>query len=245
MPRVSDRNRRDQPVRHCGSLRCLATPSSPPPCSTGCCTTPSSCKSKAPATACDSTPISCQSTSAPKPSSILLRSPRCQSAAAGRPAMPAPSPRSPEQRYVTQVRVPIDREPDAAPALTSAERQARYRARRQALQANHVVRYRRPADRRSRPQRWHDATHCPTASATHPRQRHSTRSSNSTLPLWPPFSRRAATVATDPYQTGEFPTPTFDRNPMIVDSGSASALTPRSRWTALLTRSSPPWPARR
>jgi hypothetical protein len=39
--------------------------------------------------------------------------------------------------------------------MTHAERQARYRA-------NHVaggpkVRYRKPADRRSRPQRWHDA----------------------------------------------------------------------------------------
>ena len=65
--------------------------------------------------------------------------------------------RSPEQRYVTEVRLPKDRKPDAAPALTNAERQARYRARRQALQANHVVRYRRPADRRSRPQHWHDA----------------------------------------------------------------------------------------
>lgn len=53
--------------------------------------------------------------------------------------------------------MPIDRKPDVAPALTNAERQANYRARRQALQATPVIRYRRPADRRSRPQRWHDA----------------------------------------------------------------------------------------
>lgn len=41
--------------------------------------------------------------------------------------------------------------------LSNAERQARHRARRDAEQAAPVIRYRRPADRRSRPQRWHDA----------------------------------------------------------------------------------------
>ncbi len=41
--------------------------------------------------------------------------------------------------------------------LSNAERQARYRARREAMKANTIIRYRRPADRRSRPQRWHDA----------------------------------------------------------------------------------------
>ena len=40
-------------------------------------------------------------------------------------------------------------------ALTNAERQARYRERRQAGESR--VRYRRLADRRSRPQRWDDA----------------------------------------------------------------------------------------
>ena len=40
-------------------------------------------------------------------------------------------------------------------ALTNAERQARYRERRQAGEAR--LRYRRPADRRSRPQQWGDA----------------------------------------------------------------------------------------
>jgi hypothetical protein len=39
-------------------------------------------------------------------------------------------------------------------ALTGAERQALYRARHA---EKPMVRYRRPADRRSRPQRWHDA----------------------------------------------------------------------------------------
>ena len=41
-------------------------------------------------------------------------------------------------------------------ALSNAERQARHRARK-AEQDNVTVRYRRPIDRRTRPQRWHDA----------------------------------------------------------------------------------------
>ena len=41
--------------------------------------------------------------------------------------------------------------------LSNAERQARYRARREATKANPVIRYRRPTDRRNRTQRWHDA----------------------------------------------------------------------------------------
>ena len=40
-------------------------------------------------------------------------------------------------------------------ALTNAQRQARYRERRQAGESR--VRYRRPMDRRSRPQQWSDA----------------------------------------------------------------------------------------
>ena len=40
-------------------------------------------------------------------------------------------------------------------AMTNAERQARYRERRQAGESR--IRYRRPADRRSRPQQWDDA----------------------------------------------------------------------------------------
>ncbi len=43
-------------------------------------------------------------------------------------------------------------------AMTLAERQARHRAAHAADMATTVkVRYRRPADRRSRPQRWRDA----------------------------------------------------------------------------------------
>ena len=45
--------------------------------------------------------------------------------------------------------------PQGEVALTPAERQARYRAARQA--GTPAVRYRRPGDRRSRPQRWRDA----------------------------------------------------------------------------------------
>ena len=48
-------------------------------------------------------------------------------------------------------------QPQGGQALSGAERQARYRARQQARQADPAIRYRRPADRRSRPQRWHDA----------------------------------------------------------------------------------------
>ena len=48
-------------------------------------------------------------------------------------------------------------QPQGEQALSGAERQARYRARQQAQQADPAIRYRRPADRRSRPQRWRDA----------------------------------------------------------------------------------------
>ena len=40
--------------------------------------------------------------------------------------------------------------------LSNAERQARHRARLQAGQSTPVIRYRRPRDKRSRAQRWHD-----------------------------------------------------------------------------------------
>jgi hypothetical protein len=52
--------------------------------------------------------------------------------------------------------MPEDLSAEASQALTNAERQARYRARR-AEQAGTTIRYRRPADRRTRPQRWHAA----------------------------------------------------------------------------------------
>jgi hypothetical protein len=52
--------------------------------------------------------------------------------------------------------MPAGRKPEGDRALTNAERQARYRARRQAHQATSIVRYRRSTDRRSRAQRWHD-----------------------------------------------------------------------------------------
>ena len=47
--------------------------------------------------------------------------------------------------------------PRGEQALSNAERQARYRARHQAATAKPVTRPRRPADRRSRPQRLRDA----------------------------------------------------------------------------------------
>lgn len=52
--------------------------------------------------------------------------------------------------------MPKDLPTEGCQALTNAERQARYRARK-AEQAKTTIRYRRPADRRTRPQRWHAA----------------------------------------------------------------------------------------
>ncbi len=52
--------------------------------------------------------------------------------------------------------MPQGRHPAGEHALSNAERQARYRARRQAEQPLPKIRYRRPADRRTRAQRWYD-----------------------------------------------------------------------------------------
>jgi hypothetical protein len=52
--------------------------------------------------------------------------------------------------------MPTGRLPDREHALSNAERQARYRARREAEKPLPKIRYRRPADRRTRAQRWHD-----------------------------------------------------------------------------------------
>ena len=53
--------------------------------------------------------------------------------------------------------MPKGRPPQGETPFSGAERQARYRARIEAQTTTPVVRYRRPADRRARPQRWHDA----------------------------------------------------------------------------------------
>jgi hypothetical protein len=55
--------------------------------------------------------------------------------------------------------MPRGRQPEGETALSNAERQARYRAHQKANQAKPAVRvrYRKPADRRTRPQRWGDA----------------------------------------------------------------------------------------
>jgi hypothetical protein len=50
--------------------------------------------------------------------------------------------------------MPRGRKPDGPQALSGAERQARYRAHHPGTA---ILRFRRPADRRSRPQRWHAA----------------------------------------------------------------------------------------
>jgi len=53
--------------------------------------------------------------------------------------------------------MPRGREPQGEHTLSGAERQARYRARHQAQQPAPAIHYKRPTDRRTRPQRWHDA----------------------------------------------------------------------------------------
>jgi hypothetical protein len=53
--------------------------------------------------------------------------------------------------------MPRGRKPEAEQALSNAERQARYRARRKAQEPQTAIRRRPPTDRRSRPQRWRDA----------------------------------------------------------------------------------------
>jgi hypothetical protein len=50
--------------------------------------------------------------------------------------------------------MPRGRPPQDQQALTGAERQARWRARHADTP---ITRWRRPTDRRSRPQRWHEA----------------------------------------------------------------------------------------
>ena len=53
--------------------------------------------------------------------------------------------------------MPRGRAPEGEHALSNAERQARHRARMQALQPRVVIKHRKPVDRRSRPRRWDDA----------------------------------------------------------------------------------------
>jgi len=53
--------------------------------------------------------------------------------------------------------MPRRRTPEGEHALSNAERQARHRARLQALQPRVVVKFRKLVDRRSRPRRWDDA----------------------------------------------------------------------------------------
>jgi hypothetical protein len=61
-------------------------------------------------------------------------------------------------RNVTEVgAMPRGRKPEGEQALSNAERQARYRARHLAQPVPLATRPSRPADRRSRPQRWRDA----------------------------------------------------------------------------------------
>src|ERR1700684_3644936 len=53
--------------------------------------------------------------------------------------------------------MPGGQKPQGEQALSNANGQALYRPRHEGNKPNPVVRYRRPADRRTRPQRWNDA----------------------------------------------------------------------------------------
>ena len=53
--------------------------------------------------------------------------------------------------------MPRGRQPQGEHPLSNAERQALHRTRHGGNKPTPVVRYRRPADRRTRPQRWRDA----------------------------------------------------------------------------------------
>jgi len=54
--------------------------------------------------------------------------------------------------------MPRGQKPEGETPLSNAERQARYRARHLQQPLPVVIKTRRPIDRRSRPQRWEDAT---------------------------------------------------------------------------------------
>jgi hypothetical protein len=117
--------------------------------------------------------------------------------------------------------IPRGRHPDGEHTLSNAQRQARYRARREAEKPAPVVRYRRPVDRRSRLQRWNatrsrgyspcklnmppGATLCRTVSATLPPLRPYRPSSISISMNSPPSCHRADTVAIDAHMAGAPP----------------------------------------
>ena len=110
--------------------------------------------------------------------------------------------------------MPRGRQPIGEHALSNAERQARYRARREVEQPLPKIRYRRPADRRTRAQRWfatpspgwsrckpsmpRGMTRCPTACATVPPPRPFRPSSISTSIHSSQSCHRVATGAIDP-----------------------------------------------
>lgn len=108
--------------------------------------------------------------------------------------------------------MPRGRESEGEAPLSNAARQARYRARHKEKQPSVVVRSRRPVDRRSRLQHWHDAVaelvDLQAGYATWldalPESLRGTATAEAlrrspiwTSTSWPQSSRRAATGATD------------------------------------------------
>ena len=108
--------------------------------------------------------------------------------------------------------MPRGRKPEGEIALSSAERQARYRDRLRAARPPTALTSNTPADRRSRARRWRDAVTAllaaqaeyaawsdalPDSLRDTATDRRSRKSSNSTSMISPQSSRRAAMDATE------------------------------------------------
>ena len=121
-------------------------------------------------------------------------------------------------RNVTEIRtMPRGRKPEGEQALSNAERQARYRAAHADGEPKPKIKYRKPADRRTRPQRWRDAVaelvdiqaDCqmwldavPENLGKARRRRRCARSANTTFQSLRAWSRRAVSGGTDREGTG-------------------------------------------
>jgi hypothetical protein len=159
MMRINHPDLSDSAVKRCGIPTCSGIRSSPPPCSTGCCTMPSSCRSKALATGYVSAPTcSCS-----RVTSANQLPKRRHAVAAGHPRQrrPAPAPHEPRSSYnsVTSRRSPhAERSPTARRTRPERRRTPSSLSRPPTRQAGaNLGRYRRTLDRRSRAQRWRDA----------------------------------------------------------------------------------------
>jgi hypothetical protein len=107
--------------------------------------------------------------------------------------------------------MPRGRKPQGDQALSNAQRQARYRARRAAAKPLPAIPSRRPIRPPSRPQRWHAAVSVLIATQAEyaawydalPPLRLCARSSSSISTNWPRSTRLAAMHETDPIMLTE------------------------------------------